>query len=214
MAQTHPHQALTVIMDGLEKLRAQADGAFAKVAAEFPAEINCKPGCDDCCHALFDLSPVEALALALGFMELPRDQRRQALKRGKKAAAQFDKVMQQAMGQEGDERIMSFSRARIRCPLLQDQRCLLYHERPLTCRLYGIPVAVQGKSHICHLAGFQPGQTYPTVDRTLVQNGLEGLSALALKRIPSLPYARRDVARALELCHSHGPLLRALRKEG
>lgn len=200
-------------MDGLEHLRSKADQAFEKVQQEFPAEISCKPGCDDCCHALFDLTPVESLAIALAFLDLPRTQRREIRRRAEKAAQQFDRVLEKAMTLSGEERLTAFSQARIRCPLLKDHKCLLYEHRPITCRLYGIPVAVEGKARICHLARFQPGKTYPTVDRTLVQNGLESLSGLVMKRIPSLPSGRRDVSRTIELCYSHGPLLRALRDE-
>ncbi|MBI4798414.1 MAG: hypothetical protein HY794_06710 [Desulfarculus sp.] len=80
----------------------------------------------------------------------------------------------------------------------------------MTCRLYGVPVQVQGQSRVCHRARFDPGQTYPTVDLLRVQMELERLGGLAAMLLPSLNPARRDLARALELAYSHGPALRAL----
>ena len=46
-----------------EKLAAAADRIFEKTKADFPREMTCKTGCSDCCHALFDVSLVEALYL-------------------------------------------------------------------------------------------------------------------------------------------------------
>ena len=195
------------------ELRAQADAAFARVAGQHPQAVACKPGCTDCCHALFDLTPIESLALALAFMELPRHIRREARRRGEKVAGVFDQTLAQAFGQKGEERLQVLSQARVPCPLLAvNDRCLLYEHRPVTCRLYGIPVAIDGKARICHLSRFKDGETYPTADMTLVQDKLERLSGLALSLLPNLPYARRDMARSLELAYSHGPALRAMLK--
>lgn len=205
-----PRQTLSEILAELGELRQQADASFALVAREHPQAVACRPGCTDCCHALFDLTPMESLALALAFMELSRNPRREARRRGEKAAGIFDQTLAQAFGQQGEDRLKVLSEARVPCPLLQEDRCLLYEHRPITCRLYGMPVAIEGKARICHLSRFKPGETYPTADMSLVQNKLERLSGLALGLFPNLKYARRDVARSLELAYSHGPALRAM----
>jgi len=208
---THPAKTLREIMAELDELRARADASFARVAAEHPQAVACRPGCDDCCHALFDLSPAEALSLALGFLELPRQARREILRRGEKAAQLFDQAMAAALAQTGEERLRVLSAARAPCPLLDQGRCLLYERRPLTCRLYGIPQNIEGVSRICHRARFQLGRTYPTVDLLRVQMELERLGRLTAYYAPSLANARRDVARALALAASHAPVLRALK---
>jgi Fe-S-cluster containining protein len=205
-------KTLKEILAELDNLRRQADAAFSRVAQEHPEAVACRLGCTDCCHALFDLTPIEALAIALAFLNLPRNLRQAARRRAEKAAAVFDQALAQAFAQKGEERLQALSRARVPCPLLQKERCLLYQDRPITCRLYGIPVAIEGKSRTCHLSRFAPGQTYPTVDLSLVQNQLERLSRLALGLIPNLSPGRRDVARTLELAYSHGPVLSALAK--
>lgn len=209
---THPAHTLRQLLEELEALRARADASFAKVAELHPQAVACRQGCDDCCHALFDLSPMEAVSLALAFLDLPRATRREVRRRGEKASEVFDQAMAQAFRQQGQARLKALSLARVPCPLLEAGGCLLYAERPLTCRLYGVPVQVEGQSRVCHRARFDPGQTYPTVDLLRVQMELERLGGLAAMLLPSLNPARRDLARALELAYSHGPALRALLK--
>lgn len=206
----HPAHTLRQILEELESLRARADASFQKVTELHPQAVACHQGCDDCCHALFDLAPLEAVSLALAFLELPRQTRREARRRAEKASAMFDQAMAQSLSLQGPERLRQLSLARVPCPLLEAGRCLLYAARPLTCRLYGVPVNVDGQARVCHRARFDPGQTYPTVDLLRVQMELERLSGLAVSLLPSLGPARRDLARALELAHSHGPALRAL----
>lgn len=189
--------SLAEVMAGLAKLQATADQAFEQVASQFPREVACGNDCDDCCHAVFDLTPVEAAALALAFRALPRTTRREARRRAGKAAEAFDKLAAEALALPREERISAFSRARVCCPLLHENQCLLYAQRPLTCRLYGIPVATEGQSHTCHRSRFAQGKSYPTVDYGKVQAELGRLSEMALKLLPALPPQRQDLARAL-----------------
>ncbi len=186
-------------MAELERLRAQADVSFARVAREYPQAVACRPGCDDCCHALFDLSPVESLALAAAFRRLPRQVRRRVGRRCRQAARDYDQVLAKALALEGEERLELLSRARVACPLLLDGRCALYPQRPITCRLYGIPVAIAGQGRTCGRARFQPGKSYPTADLDQVQARLEQLSQALSRLVPGLGLRRRDLARSLAL---------------
>ena len=209
-APPQPPADLAAFSQALESLWAQADQAFARVAQAFPKEVRCGSGCDDCCHAVFDLTPAEVLGLALAFRHLPRAERREALRRADKAAADFDQVARQAMGQPEEERLTTFSRARITCPLLNKGRCLLYAARPLTCRIYGVPVAAAGGGHACPRSGFDQGQSYPTVDWDLVQQALGPISALARELMPQLGPERLDLARALIWARAQALTLEAL----
>jgi hypothetical protein len=59
----------------------------------------------------------------------------------------------------------TIARERIRCPLLDEQNeCILYHRRPITCRIYGIPTKIQGKARVCGKTGFKDNGPYPTFD--------------------------------------------------
>lgn len=192
-------QKLTALKVELNELHARCDAAFHKVSLEHAQAVACQTGCDDCCHALFDLAPMEVLALAVAFKQLPRQERREALRRAEKAARIYDDAARKVLAAQSEEKLKLLSQARVPCPLLNKGRCILYAERPATCRLYGIPVAIQGNARTCHRARFQKGQTYPTVDWGQVNQQLDQLSAAAVSLVPALTSRRLDVARTIQL---------------
>lgn len=182
-----PSTELEAVFEDYERLTAQADELFGRVREQFPAEVACASGCSDCCHALFDLSLVEAMYLNRSFHEAygfgptrsaileaasEADRRTTRLKRH-----YFQRTRQGA----SDEEIMKeAARDRIRCPLLgPSDTCLLYDSRPVTCRLYGVPTAIHGKAHVCGKCGFVPGGAYPTVALDRIQDRLADLSRRA-----------------------------------
>ena len=68
----NPHMQdprLDAVFLAYEKLVAQTDTLFGRVRDQFPAEVGCKAGCSDCCHAMFDLSLVEAMYINRKFNE-------------------------------------------------------------------------------------------------------------------------------------------------
>lgn len=173
-----------------ELLRAEADALFARLSQLYPHCVACKPGCADCCHALFDLSLVEAMYVNDRFMkafshglrrsrilekasEIDRKLTRQKreLYRSEKAGESAGKIMETVAGM------------RMACPLLDtDNRCQLYENRPITCRLYGIPLEIGGQSHVCGISRFEKGQDYPTVKLGKIQARLENLSGKIAER--------------------------------
>ena len=89
-------------------------------------------------------------------------------------------------GKPENEILEEMAAQRIRCPLLDtDDRCALYADRPLTCRLYGIPTVIGGQAHTCGLSGFEPGKAYPTVKLDAIQQKLYDLSAELARDIGS-----------------------------
>ena len=58
---------LTPVFTAYEALVAEADAVFARVGEMHPDCVTCKPGCSDCCHAMFDLSLVEAMYINKAF---------------------------------------------------------------------------------------------------------------------------------------------------
>ena len=60
---------LTPYFKRYEALLRLSDQLFEQVAEKHPECINCKIGCSDCCHALFDLTLIEALYLNHKFNE-------------------------------------------------------------------------------------------------------------------------------------------------
>ena len=61
--------ALDEIFKKYEAYVKQLDEIFASVRQQYPDCVKCKLECSDCCHALFDLSLVEALYVNRQFIE-------------------------------------------------------------------------------------------------------------------------------------------------
>jgi len=58
----------------------------------------------------------------------------------------------------------------------ENDLCLLYDRRPLTCRLYGVPTAIAGAGHTCAKSGFVAGEKYPTVQMDALHDRLLAIS--------------------------------------
>ncbi len=152
----------------LDKLFAAVDQAFKAVSQAHPEAITCGKGCADCCHAVFDVSLVEAVNLQAHFQRLAPTVREQIAGAAQEARQAWEQIMASRL----DPAV-----ARIRCPLLDGQGfCLCYEARPVTCRTYGIPTVIDGKGHVCGLSGFEPGKSYPTVNFASLQRILHDLS--------------------------------------
>jgi Fe-S-cluster containining protein len=152
--------------------------------------VRCGRGCSDCCYALFDLSLVEALYLNHHFNRLfDGAARNLVLERADEADRQVHRLKKAVFqasqqGVPAAQILADVARQRLRCPLLNAKDlCDLYDHRPLTCRLYGLPLNIGGESKTCGKAGFTPGKPYPTVNMERIQ---ERLAALSRELVASL----------------------------
>lgn len=168
------------------------DQVFDRVKKEFPKEVFCREKCSDCCYAIFDLTLIEALYLNHKFNEkfsgkekadliAIADKTDRALAKMKRDA--YKKVKD---GADQLEIVGRMSQERVRCPLLgENDLCLMYEHRPLTCRVYGIPTSTAGASHICGRTNFVQGKAYPTLNMDKIYTQLQLLSAELIKDIKS-----------------------------
>ena len=168
------------------------DQVFDRVKNEFPNEVFCREKCSDCCYAIFDLTLIEALYLNHKFKESFSGHRKadliaiadktdRALVKMKRDA--FRNVKK---GDEELEVVAKMSQERVRCPLLgEDNLCVMYDHRPITCRVYGIPTSTAGASHICGRTNFVQGKAYPTLNMDKVYTQLQLLSAELIRDIKS-----------------------------
>lgn len=162
----------------------EADALFERIRGQFPELVVCREQCSGCCHALFDLSLVEALYLNKAFTEIFTDgaQRAAILNDADTADRQAARIKRKAFkdsqaGRDSNEILTEIAATSIRCPLLDEHdRCLMYEVRPITCRLYGVPTAIGGKAHTCGKTGFVQGAAYPTVALDKIQQRLNSLS--------------------------------------
>lgn len=190
-------------------LRDEADAVFARVAAQYPECVTCREGCSDCCHALFDLSLVEAMAVNAAFNTAfgHGRERSEILTRASEIDRALTRLKREMFRAEKDgespEAIMARAAAlREPCPLLgPDDRCLLYAARPITCRLYGIPTVIGGQAHVCGFSRFDTGHSYPTVQLDRFQARLDALSREIAETVQS---------RFSELAEVYVPLSMAL----
>ena len=184
------------LLEPYDDLLAKADQGFQRMEKEFAECVKCEPHCADCCHAVFGIFLIEAVFLKHDFDRLSEDKRMAALKRADEAARELDVLERTLREFEGDPQMRAYSmaRARIRCPLLDDDNaCILYAQRPITCRVYGIPTMIQGVPRVCGKAGFKKDQSYPTFNIDGAHQELHNLSKLLLER------AGGDAEKALHL---------------
>jgi len=175
---------LSPFFERYEQHAAEADLLFARIRAEYPDFVVCREGCSSCCHALFDLSLVEALYLQAEFYKrVPLGHGRtvildEADRADREAVLIKRRVFEELQAGKDNQAILAeVAGERVRCPLLdKEERCVLYDVRPVTCRLYGVPTAIGGKSYTCGKTGFAPGGKYPTVALDKMQDRLFALS--------------------------------------
>lgn len=188
-----PMPDLSPFFSRYEQYAREADALFEAVRARYPELVVCRERCSSCCHALFDLSLVEALYLNARFLERFHDRpdRAAVLDRADTTDRQTVRLKRKIFkasqaGKDSNELLADVAAQRMRCPLLgDDDLCLLYDVRPITCRLYGVPTAIGGKAHTCGLTGFKQGESYPTVALDKMQHRLSALSAELARAINS-----------------------------
>ena len=172
------------LFEPYDSIVTKADYAFQRMEGEFSECIKCQPHCSDCCHAVFGLFLIEAVFLKRDFDQLDKEEREAALKSCHEADKAIEKLERTLKEFENDHQMRAYSmaRARIRCPLLNDDdECILYLYRPITCRVYGIPTMIQGMPRVCGKAGFKKEVSYPTFNLGAIHRELYQLSVQLLE---------------------------------
>lgn len=170
---------LTEYFERYEAVVKDVDAVFSKFEDDMPELVKCGKGCSDCCHALFDITLIEAMYINAKFNEkFSGLERSEILQRADKADRQIHKLKRKVYkatqeGRPASEILMEVSKARVRCPMLgDDDLCGIYEHRPITCRLYGVPTSIGGEAHTCNQAGFKGGEKYPTVNMDILLDQL------------------------------------------
>jgi Fe-S-cluster containining protein len=173
-----------------EELVKAADDVFELVSKEHSECVKCKIECSDCCHAMFDLTLIEAMYINHKFKEKIEGNAREAIiNKANDIDRQIHKIKRKAVkeldaGSSEDEILAKLAGERVRCPLLNSKdSCDLYEYRPITCRFYGIPTSIGGVGHTCGKSGFIEGEKYPTVNLDIIHGRLQQISAEFVKEI-------------------------------
>jgi len=136
------------ILHDYAMLLSSVDRWFARSMEVYGEDIVCAKGCSACCRGLFDITLLDACFLKQGFDRLPPLVRERVMTKALKRLdvlralrpdLEYPYILTiwpeeewEAFMPEGDE---------TPCPLLGDDGlCLVYQNRPMTCRLHGIPL--------------------------------------------------------------------------
>ena len=130
------------------ELLAQVDDWFARSMTLYPEKISCQSGCSACCRSLFDITLLDAYYLKLGFDSLPDETKERVLQKCHERLdlmrlewPEFDHPFVLNYRSEEEWEPLMPEEDETPCVLLgEDGRCLVYHNRPMTCRLHGIPL--------------------------------------------------------------------------
>ena len=170
----------------------QVDAAFNRVKDEYAECVRCKERCADCCHALFDITLIEALYIRTEVAKrFGGASMEELIERANRADRDIHRLKRKAVkelekGRTEPEILEEMALKRVRCPALNDdERCAIYEVRPITCRVYGIPTEIGGRAHTCGISGFEEGNSYPTLKLDSVYQRLYGISAELARAINS-----------------------------
>lgn len=119
------------------------DAAIAAVQREGKT-VSCRAGCGACCRQLVPISRTEAHCLTELIVNLPEDRRNRVVDRflrGRGGAAPAGCSIGSGPRQGSPTPtnragLCEYFRAQVACPLLEDESCSIYPDRPLSCREY------------------------------------------------------------------------------
>ena len=124
------------------------DSRFRSIQDKYKSQMFCRPGCTQCCYGLFDISLPDAFRIAQAFGLLPKQIRSAVTDRSSTIQTKIileGRELQEPffLNEISEERIDQLVEglSDVRCPLLDEyDRCLIYEDRPVACRLEGIPM--------------------------------------------------------------------------
>ncbi len=171
----------------------QADFLFNAIQEKYPACVQCKIHCCDCCHAFFGVFPVEAAYINFHFNRSERKIKREILRGVEKTETQMLKTWDklQVFDDKPEMKIYGLGKEKVKCPFLTDKKeCILYEIRPVICRIYGVPFSMNDgkkeKVYVCPVSGFEEKVSYPTVKLDKVYHKLCQLSGELLRESGSV----------------------------
>jgi Fe-S-cluster containining protein len=112
-----------MIDERYQEILAAIDAEFARNRELHSGKIHCRPGCTDCCHHSFSITPIEAAEISKGIDRLDPQMRESIEARAREYV--------NARHPHG---------TRPACPALDHGVCSIYHFRPLICHKFGMPV--------------------------------------------------------------------------
>jgi Fe-S-cluster containining protein len=139
------------------------DAATAQSQSASGKWLACRPGCTQCCHGVFAISQLDALRLRQGLENLTQSDPARAaavLRRARQSVARLSPAFPgdpvtgilAESAPDFDERFDAFANEEP-CAALDPETglCDLYAARPMTCRLFGLPIPSEEGLAVCEL---------------------------------------------------------------
>jgi Fe-S-cluster containining protein len=131
------------------------DASLADAARLAGEHLVCRLGCTQCCYGAFAINPLDALRLRAGMEELRATQPALAAEITRRARRWLDENLADFPGDAATGLLGGSDEDRARfeefaneaaCPALDPAtgRCDVYASRPMTCRVFGPPVRMDG----------------------------------------------------------------------
>ena len=117
---------------------------FARNRALYGDRIQCRAGCSDCCHQLFEITEIEAQYIAEGLSRVEPAVRLELETRAR-PYMEARRGLLAAGGSTEAWGTLPPPGSRLACPALKDGVCQIYEHRPLICRRFGMPLYNPGK---------------------------------------------------------------------
>jgi Fe-S-cluster containining protein len=160
------------------------DAATAEAVRRAGAWVKCSPGCTQCCIGVFAVSQLDAARLRAGLEDLEQSDparaaavRQRAQNAVMKVAAEFPGDARTGiLDEERGEEFENFANDEP-CPALDPATglCDLYAARPITCRVFGLPLRTGEGLGVCELCFV--GATEAEIAACELKTGTDALEA-------------------------------------
>lgn len=136
------------LLDRYGELLNEVDAWFQSCLERHPELIACRNGCSECCRGLFDITLLDALYLRRGFDRLPGVMKSEIARSATRRMEQLSQVnadfaepwLLNGIPEDHWDVLMPEEDDTPCLLLSQSGGCLVYENRPMTCRLNGIPL--------------------------------------------------------------------------
>ncbi|MCS6951764.1 MAG: YkgJ family cysteine cluster protein [Bryobacterales bacterium] len=151
----------------------EVEAEFERNRRRYGARIQCRPGCADCCHQLFQITEIEAAVISEGVRRLDPEIRQRLQERARAYLEERRKLV----GERGQPEAwgnLPPPGTRLACPALEDGLCRIYEWRPLICRKFGMPLYnpdKPGRVFACEL-NFRNGEEIADSQLVTIQTGI------------------------------------------
>lgn len=140
--------ALDDLLDRYGLLLREVDTWFGECLSRYPRQIACHKGCSACCRGLFDITLLDALHLKRGFDRLDQPLRNRIISAANQRLQSLSAVIPafaepwllNTIPEDRWDELMPEEDLTPCLLLSEDGQCLVYDQRPMTCRLNGIPL--------------------------------------------------------------------------